>query len=632
MLKTIIISLLILGLANLINATSFIEIPDSLKKGANTIILNYDLQIKVNSIKNVRVFEKKTIAILDKSGDENAVFIEYYDPAKKIRKLSAIRYDIFGNKIGDKLYKGDFEDYSATGYNLISDDRVKYFEPVINKYPYIIEYIIEYDYINGYFLLPSYFPVEDEKIALYKSKFQLTYPEIMDFRILPKNICINEIIKSVSDNIIKIECAVDNFKAYRYEPFSELNSAIFPNIKAIPNHFYMLGYQGKQDTWSNFGNWIYKLSEDISLLSESTKFELDSLKKISESELDLMERVYKYMQNKTRYVSIQLGIGGWKPMSCAEVDKLGYGDCKALVNYTKSLYDYLEIPSLYTLVRAGKGRKSIDIENPYNQFNHVILTLPNRGDTLWLECTSQIKPFGHIGSFTDDRDVLIIKKNDSYMTHTRKYDKTENIRISSNTITIRKSGFASFQNKIEYLGLQYDDVKYWVYKNNEDQKKEIYEEFDNLSFVIQSIKIEDNPGFMPKLKLNLNLNSNTFVSVSSSRFFIPICPIYPNVYIPREIKHRISDIVIRHDFNSIDTTIISNPMNCTIEYIAENKNITTDFGSYKLEVTKTDSTISFIRNFEFIKGTYPAVNYENFRDFFVQVSKIDREKMILKSN
>ena len=81
-------------------------------------------------------------------------------------------------------------------------------------------------------------------------------------------------------------------------------------------------------------------------------------------------------------------------MLASDVDKLGYGDCKALTNYTKTLLDAVDVESYYTVVYGGKRIRNIDKEFSATEGNHVILCLPNEEDYIWLECTSQKTPFG----------------------------------------------------------------------------------------------------------------------------------------------------------------------------------------------------------------------------------------------
>src|SRR3546814_20146460 len=65
-------------------------------------------------------------------------------------------------------------------------------------------------------------------------------------------------------------------------------------------------------------------SSDLQLVSDA------------DSDREKAARIYHYMQQKNRYVSIQVGIGGLQPMFAEEVDRLSYGDCKGLANYTRS--------------------------------------------------------------------------------------------------------------------------------------------------------------------------------------------------------------------------------------------------------------------------------------------------------
>ncbi len=49
------------------------------------------------------------------------------------------------------------------------------------------------------------------------------------------------------------------------------------------------------------------------------------------------------------------GIGGWKPMLVEDVRKKGYGDCKALTNYMRTLLQAAGIKSYYCIITDDRS-------------------------------------------------------------------------------------------------------------------------------------------------------------------------------------------------------------------------------------------------------------------------------------
>src|SRR6202012_193753 len=158
--------------------------------------------------------------------------------------------------------------------------------------------------------------------------------------------------------------------------------------------------------------------------------------------------LYKYLQQNVRYVSIQLGIGGYKPFPATFVDEKKYGDCKALANYMRALLKAVNIPSYYAIIRAGTNQEPADFSFNENVFNHAIVCIPFKNDTTWLECTSNTSPFGKLGSFTENRNALLITEDGGKLVNTPRSTMQDNQFNSEVHLVLKPNGGATAELKL----------------------------------------------------------------------------------------------------------------------------------------------------------------------------------------
>ncbi len=95
-------------------------------------------------------------------------------------------------------------------------------------------------------------------------------------------------------------------------------SEMYPQLKMGLEHFNIEGVDGSAKNWKEFGQWYAdKILVGTDVLPEETKVKIRNLVGDEKNTIEKAKIIYKYMQEKTRYVSIQVGIGGWKPMYAA---------------------------------------------------------------------------------------------------------------------------------------------------------------------------------------------------------------------------------------------------------------------------------------------------------------------------
>jgi hypothetical protein len=607
------------------------EISNNLKKDANAVVRNSSSTFTIHSEKSAEFKTKYSITILNKNGDKYAHLIIFYDKFIDISNIKGKVYDANG-KLIRSIKKKEIIDQSITGGSTLFDDnRVKYIEVLHNKYPFTVEFEYELN-LNGFISFPSFSPADSYNISVENSEYIVVADSSYKFHYKALNCDIKPTIKTTG-NLNIYNWNINNIPALEYEPFSPHLVDAIPIIYFAPNKFYYDGHYGTQNSWVNYGKWVNTLLKDRNQLSDKTKFELHELVKNVTHPIQKTKFVYEYMQAKTRYVSIQLGIGGFQPFSALEVDEMGYGDCKALSNYTKALLNEVGIKSIYSEVYAGDLKPKFLYDFPgVNQGNHIILCVPFEKDTIWLECTSQEQPFGFLGSFTDDRYAILIDDSGGIPVKTKSYSKEENFQSTIVSASLNCNASINANVKKVYKALKYEDVSQQFLCSYEDKKKNLYYNLDLSNVEILGFSYSQEKAIIPIAEEQLKLKINKYGSTSGSRMFLPLNMINKQSYIPKKIKNRQSNIYIPNGFTEIDSINYTIPDDYIIEYIPEPITIKSQFGEYKCDIIHTNNTIKYIRKFIFNKGYFLPEEYEDLITFLKEVSKADNLKAILNKN
>lgn len=402
-------------------------IPKGLTDNANAVIRNWEITFSVIDPGHAKCKEHCAITILNKSADDMANFVENYSKLYKIRSYKMFIYDANGKQI-KKVKQSEFKDYSAIpDFVLFSDFRVIAYEPLINTYPYTVEYEVEaddYELIN----YPTWLPQSKFDVAVENASMIIEVPNGFKFHYLARNLTDSLEIKEIGSEE-QYKWTTHNLKALDYEPYNAGIKEIVPNVLISPDKFEYEGFEGNGGSWKSYGDFYYKLIKSTNKLSDKTVGEINALVQNIKDKRQKIKLLYEYMQNKTRYVAVTVGIGGLKPFDASIVDKYGYGDCKALTNYMKTLLDTIGIKSFYTQVLAGKNERDIETGFAHDQFNHVFLCVPMEKDTLWLECTNQKNPFGFLGYFTSNRHVQLITAEGGKLVSTPTLKAENNMQV-----------------------------------------------------------------------------------------------------------------------------------------------------------------------------------------------------------
>lgn len=613
---------------------SAFTIEPSLTENANAVIRQNSVEVEVADIDKLIIRRKTVVTVLNEHGESYVPAYDFYDENSKIKHQRAYVYDQLGEEI-DKFRQKDFRDRSRVGSNdLYTDNRVSYLDYTPRNYPYTIAYESEVEK-ESTLLLPDWRPVSRYYMSVEKSSYKLLNPEHYPLRFQERHLDSLDITRKNND--FELEYHLKDLPAYKFEVLSPVFAEFLPQVEVSLGKFSLMGVEGEAANWQEFGKWQYEnfLSghDEIPAVTQSKIAELTAEATTIREKARL---IYNYVQENTRYISVQLGIGGWEPMPASEVDRLGYGDCKALVNYTRALLKTQNIPSNYAVVSSGEEQEGLDKNFASMQGNHVILNIPQEEKDIWLECTSQTAPFDYLGDFTDNRNVLLVKPEGGEIVKTPEYVAAENSIETSCKITMDAEGSYTAEVERQNHGVPYGNM-YPLMRQKEDIQNMYYkEEWGHLhNLQIDEIKFENNrdaQNFTERLKLS----GRKLASPAGKRLLLSLNFFHPDIYHLQKDEDRKRPFEILRGQTREDVFNYILPTGFEIEALPESAEVETEFGKFSLQVehkvTEGVAEIKVIRKYVLNRGRWSAASFEDFRQFMNKINLSCNQKAVLVAN
>lgn len=601
------------------------SVAEPVKKNAH-YITRYENQVfQVTDIDKASLNVHRVVTVVDADGAAALQFAQYTTRFLSLDEVEIKVYDAFGKQV-NKYKKKDMYT-QAVGEGLIDDGYYTFFNIPVPSYPATIEIKYEVKY-KGTLFFPDFEiirPGEGVEISSFTAKV----PKSMDLRYKERNTSLKPEVTE-DDKNKTYKWTATNLSPVQDEEGAVSSEYRFPAIQLAPNKFSHYGYAGDITSWKNFGAWMNTLYKGLDELPEARKQFFRDLVKDAKTDVEKTKLIYQYLQKNFRYVSIQLGIGGFKPFSAAFTESKKYGDCKALSNYTMAALKAVGVKSHCALINSQYNGLPVDPAFPNDNFNHVILCVPQPKDTIWLECTSSTAEFGVLGSSTENRNALLLTEDGGVLVPTPVSKPEANRFEVHTTITLEENGSGKTNSVFQTSGRFRQYMDHYLTEKKDDQKE----------YIVHGLDFKQPDNFEMTKKESEGLHAVTLDMsyekipefVAGTKMFIT-----PRLYklwsrkLPKSDNRKL-DFYFYSPFLQTDTTVYTLPAGFTMEALPKNKELSCPYATYatKFWFNEEQKAIYSTTQLVLKQQKIPAAGYAEVKKFFDEILLDDAQRIVIK--
>ena len=383
------------------------------------------------------------ITINNPAGDEHSELSFSEDKLNRLKKLKIILKDSHGKTIKE-YKKKNLKKLCGFGASFqVFDDICYYiFEPTPPGYPFTIEYSYEKHLQNKFFLRSIYVPT---KLPVTSLSCTLIYPAGVNIRHKSYALPIEAIEINIGNKMALVWSGAD-IAPLDFDTLSSIDYHLAGLITLVVDEFEFIKSRFFGASWKEIGNWyagVLKMRYDWNRIkAENCVPDLD---------IDDLKYVFDGVIGDYRYVSVSIGVSGWRPRQFDDIIDTKYGDCKDLSMLLVSELRNKNV-EIYPALIMTRSSGTIDTAFPCFNFNHLISVAVTSDDTLWMDPTCRSCPLGVIPWQDQNNYALIITDTGGVLARTPTSKAKDNTIIRNIRIRVDRDLIVHTEIDTKYTG------------------------------------------------------------------------------------------------------------------------------------------------------------------------------------
>ena len=398
-------------------------------------------------------------------------------------------------------------------------------------------------------------------------------------------------------------------------------------------------------TWADVSRWYTELADPQSEPDDAIAAKARELTAGAKTELEKIQAVGRFVQG-IQYISIQIGIGGYRPHKATEVFAKKYGDCKDKATLMRAMLKTLGMQSYHVLIFSGDRTYVRQEWASPSQFNHCIIAVrvgagtaapsvvehAQLGRLLIFDATDEDTPVGDLpdheqGSFAlvAAGDTGALLRMPTTPPETNHLERTAEVTLDATgairaTVRDRAAGQSAVQWRRLFKARSRPDfgkaVERWITGGTAT------------GAVLSKVEPTDDQSG-GRFSLDMEFAADRYAQSMMDRLLV-----FKPALVARGDSVRLAEPTRKHPV-VLESEVFSEtvryklPDGFAVDEMPDAVKLNSDFATYTASYEVKDGHLLFTRKLIQLATTIPAEQYKSVRDFFGRIRASEEAPIVL---